>query len=392
MSEISAGETPASSTSAGGTAAADTTVGVSAASDSGWRPDILGAGYTQRVLDLGPDPDGESPDRESPDRESPDAKGLDGKGPDGEATVEAVLVRRSPQPGEVTTGAVLYVHGFADYFFQTDLADFFAGHGLAFYALELRKCGRARRSGQTAHYVSDLRRYDEELEQALKIVAEAHPGQPVIVAAHSTGGLVVPLWLHRRRRKVGTSKTAPVTGLVLNSPWLDLQGNWLLRGPVTQAMRLLARTRPLRKMKLRPGVYGQTLHVSGTGEWEFDTSLKPLHGFPVTFGWINAIRRGQARLHRGIDTGVPVLVLRSAKSMAGHEYSPECDRCDLVLDTRQIGRWTDAGALGDQVTHVVVDGARHDVFLSLPEVRSEAYRALGAWLGTLGADGSPSRG
>jgi alpha-beta hydrolase superfamily lysophospholipase len=328
-----------------------------------WRPDILGAGYTQHVLDLGPDPDGEGP-------------------------VTAVLVRRSPRPGETeppeteppeaARGAVLYVHGFSDYFFQTDLADFFAQRGLAFYALDLRKCGRALRPGQTAHYVPDLARYDEELERALGIVADAHPGQPVVVAAHSTGGLIVPLWLHRRRRKVGAAKTRPVAGVVLNSPWLDLQGSWLLRGPVTQLTRLLARTRPLREMKVRPGVYGQTLHVSGTGEWEFDTALKPLDGFPVTFGWINAIRRGHARVHRGIETGLPVLVLRSAASRSAAEYSPECDRCDLVLDTRQIGRW--AGSLGRQVTDTPVDGARHDVFLSLPEVRAKAYDALGAWL------------
>ena len=42
---------------------------------------------------------------------------------------------------------MLYVHGFSDYFFQTALADFFAARGLAFYALDLRKSGRARRPG-----------------------------------------------------------------------------------------------------------------------------------------------------------------------------------------------------------------------------------------------------
>src|SRR5215472_16959832 len=145
-------------------------------SDLDWKPDILGAGYSQLVLDLGADPDGEG-------------------------TVEAVLIRREPRDDEAAEakGAVLYVHGFTDYFFQTDLADFLAARGLRFYALDLRKCGRARKPGQTAHYVSDLARYDDELDRALEIVTAAHPGQPVILAAHSTGGLIVPLWLHRRR-------------------------------------------------------------------------------------------------------------------------------------------------------------------------------------------------
>ena len=87
---------------------------------------------------------------------------------------------------------MLYVHGFADYFFQTELADFCADRGLAFYALDLRKSGRARRPGQTAHYVSDLAHYDAELDRALDLIAAEHPGRPVTVVAHSTGGLDRP--------------------------------------------------------------------------------------------------------------------------------------------------------------------------------------------------------
>ncbi|HTW05688.1 MAG TPA: alpha/beta hydrolase, partial [Streptosporangiaceae bacterium] len=174
--------------------------------DIQWQPDVLGDGYTQTVLELGADPDREG-------------------------QVAAVLVRREPRDGEAAEGAVLYVHGFSDYFFQTALADFFAARGLAFYALDLRKSGRARRPGQTAHYVSDLALYDDELERALAIVAGAHPGQPVVIAAHSTGGLIAALWLDRRR---AAGRVAPVAGLVLNSPWLDLQGKPVLRGPVTQ--------------------------------------------------------------------------------------------------------------------------------------------------------------
>ncbi|HTU73389.1 MAG TPA: alpha/beta hydrolase [Trebonia sp.] len=319
-------------------------------SDQGWKPDILGAGYSRLVLDLGTDPDGEG-------------------------AIEAVLVRRDQVPGEAENdkGVVLYVHGFTDYFFQTDLADFFARRGLRFYALDLRKCGRARKAGQTAHYVSDLALYDDEMGRALAIIAEAHPGAPVILAAHSTGGLIVPLWLHR------TKETARgVVGVVLNSPWLDLQGSKTLRGPVTQLLRVLGKVRPLAVIRLRPGVYGQTLHVSGTGEWDFDLDLKPLVGFPITFGWLNAIRRAQARLHRGIETGVPTLVLRSTRSLFTATYSEACDRADLVLDTTQIAQW--ASSLGRQVTDAPITDARHDVFLSIPQARASAYAALDDWL------------
>jgi alpha-beta hydrolase superfamily lysophospholipase len=320
-----------------------------------WKPDILGIGYSQVVLDLDTDPDGEG-------------------------TVEAVLIRREPRPGETppeeARGAVLYVHGFTDYFFQTDLADFFAARGLRFYALDLRKCGRARKPGHTAHYVSDLALYDDELDRALAIVTAAHPGEPVIGVAHSTGGLIVSLWLNRRR--LAGNPAGNVVAAVLNSPWLDLQGSKTLRGPVTQLLRVLSKVRPFWVISLRPGVYGQTLHVSGTGEWDYDLDLKPLGGFPVTIGWLNAIRRAQLRLHHGIETGVPTLVLRSTRSAGAGRYTELSDRADLVIDTVQIGQW--APSLGRQVTDVPIKDARHDVFLSIPESRASAYEALGDWL------------
>jgi alpha-beta hydrolase superfamily lysophospholipase len=317
-----------------------------------WKPDILGADYSQVALDLGADPDGEG-------------------------TVEAVVVRRDPRPAETSPqdswAAVLYVHGFTDYFFQTDLADFFVARQMQFYALDLRKCGRARKPGQTAHYASDLSLYDSELDRVLAIVTAAHPGKPVILVAHSTGGLIVSLWLNRRR--LAGNRAEDVVAVVLNSPWLDLQGNWALRGPVTQVLRVVSKIRPFQVLSLRPSAYGRTIHVSGTGEWEYDLDLKPLDGFPVTVGWINAIRRAQAQVHRGMEIGVPTLVLRSTRSGQSADLG---DRADLVIDTVQIAQWE--SSLGRQVTDVPIKDARHDVFLAVPQSRASAYEAMGDWL------------
>jgi alpha-beta hydrolase superfamily lysophospholipase len=320
-----------------------------------WREDILGTGYQQHVIDLGTDPDGEG-------------------------EIAAVLVRRTPAADEPVEAAVLYVHGFSDYFFQTELADFFAARGHAFYALDLRKCGRARRAGQTAHYASDLVQYDVELERSIALITAEQPGRPIIVVAHSTGGLIAALYLDRRRR---AGRTAPITGLVLNSPWFDLQGKPVMRGPLTWALRALARVRPFRALDLPVSIYGDTLHISSTGEWDFDLDLKPLAGFPVTIGWLNAVRRGHAQLHRGLDVGVPSLVLRSDSSYFSGTYSERVDRSDNVLDVHQIARW--AGCLGGPTTIAPVAGARHDVFLSLSEPRQQAYRQVDLWLRALGS-------
>jgi alpha-beta hydrolase superfamily lysophospholipase len=318
-----------------------------------WQPDVLGDGYEQQVLELGEDPDGQG-------------------------EIVGTLVRR--EAPEHPIGAVLYVHGFTDYFFQTALADFFTDHGLAFFALDLRKCGRSRRPGQTPHYVSDLALYEEaELSRALAAVREETDNAPVLLAGHSTGGLVLSLWLDRLNAGPGGSQGAGVSGLLLNSPFLDLQGKPWMRSWGTQLFRVLAKIRPFDELRLPPAHgYGSSLHVSANGIWDYDLEWKPIGGFPITYGWINAIRRGHARLHKGLDVGVPSLVLRSARSSSAPEWSPEVDELDAVLDTRQIARWS--GCLGDEVTAVPIVGARHDVFLSNDGPREEAYRVLDRWL------------
>ena len=71
-----------------------------------------------------------------------------GLGTDYEGEVVASLVRRQPSPAGAR--AVLYIHGYNDYFFQRHVADFYARQGISFYALDLRKHGRSLRSYQTA--------------------------------------------------------------------------------------------------------------------------------------------------------------------------------------------------------------------------------------------------
>lgn len=318
-------------------------------SDTTWRPDPLGPGYRQRVLPIGSDPDGQS-------------------------DVHAVLVR-AEAPASVER-AVLYVHGFSDYFFQRELAEFYRARDVAFFGLDLRKCGRSRRPDQTPHYVSDLALYDVELDRALEVIAAETHDAPVLLTAHSTGGLIVPLWLDRRR---ASRRLPKVSGLVLNSPWFDLQGEAWRRGVGTWFVRMMARWRPFAEVPMGDSdAYGASLHHAAHGEWIYDLDHKPLDGFPVTYGWLNAVRRGHARLHRGLDVGVPSLVLRSSTTRFARGWRAEVGVADCVLDVDQIARW--AGCLGDAVTSLPIADARHDVFLSLPRPRAAAYAALDTWL------------
>ena len=320
----------------------------------GWEPDVL-PGYWQLTLGLGPDPDGEG-------------------------DLVATLVRRG-EPDRTATHAVLLVHGFTDYFFNTEQADHLAARGFAIYALDLHKCGRSWRQGQTPHFTTDLARYDTELDRALDLIAD-EVSADVLINGHSTGGLIVALWLDRVRRRGDTARRR-ITGLVLNSPWLDLQGPAILRAaPTGAAIGAISRFRKKRVLRSpTEGGYGATLHREFGGDFEYNLKWKPIGGFPVTFGWLHAIRRAQVKLHRGLDVGVPNLILRSDRSVrevTGPAKLDGIQRGDAVLDVDQIARW--AGCIGNRSTIVPIADAKHDVFLSVPESRQAAYRALDEWL------------
>jgi alpha-beta hydrolase superfamily lysophospholipase len=288
--------------------------------------------------------------------------------PDDEGEVVATLVHR---PATDPSGhAVLHVHGFADYFFQTGAADFWCERGYDFYALDLRKYGRSLLPHQTANFVTDLGTYYEELDRAFALVSADH--DRVVLSAHSTGGLTVPLWASDRR--------LDVAGMVLNSPWLDMHGDIVTRN---LALPVLHRVGAYRARLVIPrkvsGIYARSLHVEHEGEWPFDLAWKPLQSWPVYAGWIRAIRTGQARVAAGLNVPAPVLVLTSTRSGRPQSIEdPDAFSTDIVLDVEQIRRR--APMLGRHVTLAQVEGAMHDVTLSRPEVRKVVFDEVARFL------------
>jgi alpha-beta hydrolase superfamily lysophospholipase len=291
--------------------------------------------------------------------------------PDDEGTVVATLVTLpSARP---TTRAVLHVHGFADYFFHTEYAEWWAARGYTFYALDLRKYGRSLRPHHTPNYVADLHEYFPELDLAWWRITERDGHSEAVVSAHSTGGLTLPLWVHERRH-------GQLTGMVLNSPWFDMQGAAWLRTPAGRvAVEQLGSRQPKRPIpRTVNGFYARSLHRDHEGEWDFDLEWKPLQSHTVHAGWLRAVRRGHARLHQGLDVPCPALVLSSLRGTQPTEMGEEVHSTDIVLDVEQIRRW--ASSLGRHVTSIAIDGALHDVVLSRREVRAVAYDAVDRWL------------
>src|SRR5699024_439343 len=64
-------------------------------------------------------------------------------------------------------------------------------------------------------------------------------------------------------------------------------------------------------------------------------------------------------------------VMTSSRSHLNQPYTAETDTADAVLGVQQIQHW--APHLGKDVDVYTILGARHDVFLSLPHAREEAF-------------------
>lgn len=305
-------------------------------------------------------------------------------GPDGVERT-ATLVRHVPAGGGAGGGAglsggrraraVLFLHGWSDYFFNEELAEFWTGQGFAFFALDMHNHGRSLHAGTHGGYVADLDDYDAEITAAIGIIASLHPGtgDPPTVAlmGHSTGGLIAALWASRH--------PGLVSQLILDSPWLEMHGSPAVRRAARTMVEPLARFWPEAVIRLpERGFYWRSVSSAAEGEWTLDDNYRPPRAFPVRAGWLSAVLSGQSRVARGLNIDVPILVLISGASATGMFWKESMRRTDAVLDVNTIA--LRALSLGRTVTLERIDGALHDVFLSAPRVRADAYARLARWL------------
>ncbi len=290
---------------------------------------------------------------------------------DYDGPVAATLIRAS-FPAQDTRRAVLYVHGYIDYFFQEHLAEAFVAHGYRFYAVELRKYGRSLREGQHPDFARSMYEYYPDLTESIRHIRE-EGASGIVLLGHSTGGLLAALYADD-----GPQREA-IRCVVLNSPFLEFNTTWFKKHVQIPLAALVSIVFPFahKKNELSP-LYARSVHKHYRGEWDFDTSLKPIEGIPLYFSWLRAVRNGQRRIRRGLHIAVPVLVMSSDKSYFGKTWSDELFESDSVLNVEDIRRR--APKLGQCVTYVAVEGGMHDLFLSREAVRTEAFRIVFGWL------------
>ncbi|HJS39057.1 MAG TPA: alpha/beta hydrolase [Burkholderiales bacterium] len=272
---------------------------------------------------------------------------------DYDGRVVATLVRLPV--ADAPRGAVLYVHGFVDYFFQRHMAERFAAEGYAFFALDLRKHGRSLLPHQHPNFCKDLGEYDADISAAIDAI-----GAPVLLAGHSTGGLICARYASQGARRDA------VDALWLNSPFFDWKVTPLQRAQLALAAFTGQAFPYWSDPKGLSAAYGRSLHRDYGGEWDYDLRLKPLRGFPTYFGWVGAILAAQAKAHAGLQIRCPVLTMHS-------------DEADIVLDWRHMARW--GRTLGPRASVLAFPGGLHDLVLSRREIRDAVFSQLFAWAG-----------
>ncbi len=297
------------------------------------QPDVLGGAWVARTLELPPD----------------DESAREGVDP------VATLVHRPPRHRR----AVLYLHGFVDYFFHPHVADALDAAGWDLYGLDLHDYGRSIREGRRPNHTRELAGYAREIDAAVALLRADH--DRVALLGHSTGGLVAALWADARPGRVDA--------VVLNSPWLELRKPWFDRVVLTRILRVLGRVTPELVVGHIQPHYGRALHAGSGGEWTYELAWKPHEGFPVRASFIRTIRAGHARVARGLDIREPVLVLTSDATGPDDRVHDGLLTTDSVLDVAQIA--ARAPGLGRAVRLVTIPGGAHDLALSPARAREE---------------------
>ena len=306
-----------------------------------WQPDILGDGFEMAFINHPADYSGK---------------------------VRSTVIRKlATAPSHK---AILYVHGFSDYFLQKEMAQMFVDHGYYFYAIDLRKYGRSLLEGQRLFQVRDLHEYFPDIDSAVEIIS-ADGTESIALLGHSTGGLTTSLYM--------SEKPSPlIKALMLNSPFLDWNMPTFMKKVIIPIASSFGRVFPNVKIHQEPDAgYANTLSAHHQGEWHYREDWKPDVLPDPDLGWIRAIYQGQKQLRRQ-SVKVPALLMHSSCSVKKGVSKESYFHADAILDVETISYY--GTRLGNDVTEVTFQDGLHDLVLSKKIIREQVYETMLSWL------------
>jgi len=281
--------------------------------------------------------------------------------------------------------AILYVHGYTDYFFQAGLAQHFVDQGYRFYAVDLQGYGRSIRPSTPPNWCDSVEQYSQDLDIALTTMKQDGVEQ-VVILAHSTGGLVVSTYLAHpyalpERESHYQMPFPEVIGLMLNSPFLALPFPPAVLNRISWPIRILVSALPFSYLRAKKiTTYAKTLHCRFGGEWDYRLDWKPAEGFNLSFHWLREIILAQRNLAQQ-SLSIPTLFCHSKISTIGKDSVVETQQGDGVLDVDSMKQAAEKSFTN--LTEVVIDKGFHDLYLSHETAREEYLQAMDNWLAQL---------
>lgn len=280
------------------------------------------------------------------------------------------------------THAILYIHGYTDYFFQTDLAEHFITQGHRFYALDLQGYGRSIRPNTPPNWCDSIEQYGQDLDIALATM-KADGVDKVTLLAHSTGGLITATYLaqpYRSEERAQIYQTAfpEVCGVILNSPFLALPFSPKTLQWISCPIYALVTLFPFASLHTKKAtLYSKTLHTVFGGEWDYRLDWKPAAGYPLSFHWLKQIVLAQRKLStKRIE--IPTLLCHSEFSTVDKKTVSDMQRGDGVLNVKSMQEAA-AKAFGQLSTASIPNGF-HDLFLSQLPARETYLASIDHWL------------
>lgn len=267
--------------------------------------------------------------------------------------------------------AFLYVHGFNDYFFQSEMGQRFVDSGYNFYAVDLRRYGRSRLPWQYPFNVRNQKEYFEDIESALAQIRR-DGNTDITLGGHSTGGLTVVLYAAEKGTRTGVNR------VVTNSPFLEWNFSPFMRNVAIPVVSFFGEITKNSKIKQSHcDGYAYSLLKEYHGEWEYNTQWKMIYSPPVTMSWIHSINHAQTLVMKNAaHITVPILVMHSSRKIEGCGWTPEFQTGDCVLDPFELQKRGEKLGRADRREVCAIDSGLHDLILSRRAVRDAAYDTL----------------
>lgn len=265
--------------------------------------------------------------------------------------------------------AFLYVHGFNDYFFQSEMGERFVDSGYNFYAVDLRRYGRSWQPWQYPFNVRNQKEYFEDIDSALAQIRR-DGNVDITLGGHSTGGLTVAYYA----ACMGANNN--VDRIVTDSPFLEWNFSPFLRDVAIPVVGFFGKIFPNGKIKQNHcDGYAYSLLKQFHGEWEYNTDWKMIYSPPVTMSWVNAINTAQSQLmKKRKNIMVPILVMHSSRKIDGCNWNPSFQTGDAVLNPFDLQK--QGQKLGTIRQVCAIDSGLHDLILSESPHREAAYDSI----------------